>query len=77
MERPDFSPVVLNFIQGNGRRQSISSEKAHQWLGWQPQSELEESLRETIAWYRHFFQTEGADPCLFEKVFIQDVTTND
>jgi len=36
-------------------RQYLSSEKAKRMLGWQPQFNLESSLKETIKWYEDYF----------------------
>ncbi|MHB1136716.1 MAG: dTDP-glucose 4,6-dehydratase [Coriobacteriia bacterium] len=37
---------------GHDRRYSISCEKARAELGWSPQVDFEQGLRDTIAWYR-------------------------
>lgn len=48
-------PVIKNEASGEIRHQYLSTEKARKILGWQPQYPLEQSLKETIEWYRHQF----------------------
>jgi CDP-glucose 4,6-dehydratase len=47
---PDVHGNACNEI----RRQYLSTAKAQRVLAWQPQFTLEEGLRRTIDWYRHF-----------------------
>jgi dTDP-glucose 4,6-dehydratase len=38
---------------GHDRRYSLSSEKLHSELGWQPRIRFEDGLERTVDWYRH------------------------
>jgi CDP-glucose 4,6-dehydratase len=51
--RPDIKDEATNEI----RCQYLSAAKARERLSWQPMFQLEEGLRLTIDWYRHFFWT--------------------
>ncbi len=53
---PGIKPVVLNQASHEIARQYLASEKAHRLLGWRAQYSLEDGLRQTLAWYREFFQ---------------------
>jgi len=53
---PQIKPVVLNQASHEIAKQYLASEKAHRLLGWRAQYSLEEGLRQTLAWYREFFQ---------------------
>jgi len=55
MDATDLKPDVRNEAQGEIHRQYLSAAKAHADLGWGVKYTLEQGLRETIAWYRHFF----------------------
>jgi len=55
-DRPDLKPVVLNQASHEIAKQYLASEKAHRLLGWRAQHSLEDGLRQTLAWYRAFFQ---------------------
>ena len=57
MDRVDLRPVILNEAKGEIRHQYLSAEKAKTVLGWRPTYTLDEALRDTIAWYREFFET--------------------
>ena len=55
--RSDLNPIVLNQASNEIPRQHLSSAKAHAKIGWRPHYTLEDGLKETIAWYREFFET--------------------
>lgn len=44
----------LEFPPGEIQAQFMSSEKAHQLLGWTPVYSLREGLEDTYYWYKHF-----------------------
>ena len=50
----DLKPVVLGEASHEIRAQSLSAAKAREMLDWQPGFDLDEGLRQTIAWYRKF-----------------------
>lgn len=50
----DLEPDVRNEARHEILRQSLSAERARRVLGWHPAWEIDESLRETVAWYRAF-----------------------
>lgn len=52
--RSDLEPLVLNQAQGEIPHQYLSFERASAHLGWKPEKDLAERLRETVAWYRRF-----------------------
>jgi CDP-glucose 4,6-dehydratase len=48
---PPIEPIVLGAAANEIDRQSLASVKAFELLGWKPQIELAEGLRQTVAWY--------------------------
>jgi CDP-glucose 4,6-dehydratase len=58
MGRPDLQPVIQNQASNEIREQYLSCQKAHRTLAWSPRYSLEDGLRETIDWYRRFFDVE-------------------
>lgn len=56
MERKDLEPKILNVVSGEIKHQYLSAKKSQEVLGWRPRYSLEEGLKETIAWYRDFFE---------------------
>lgn len=53
--RADVEADVRNETSNEIRDQYLDAGKARRVLGWQPSYTLEESLKETISWYRDFF----------------------
>ena len=53
-----LEPEILNQATNEIPRQALSAQKARQSLGWRPEYSLDEGLRRTLAWYRHFFAEE-------------------
>jgi CDP-glucose 4,6-dehydratase len=53
---PDLKPIILNQVSHEITKQYLASDKAHRLLGWRAQHALDAGLRETLAWYREFFQ---------------------
>lgn len=62
MGREDLEPRVLNDATNEIPHQYLDAEKARTQLGWKAQYSLEDGLRETIDWYRAFFEKTGAGP---------------
>jgi CDP-glucose 4,6-dehydratase len=55
MNKQDHPVEVLNQSRGEIKDQYLSIEKAASILNWHPRYSLEEGLKETIAWYKTFF----------------------
>lgn len=56
MGRQDLEPIILNETTNEIKHQYLSAEKARRILGWRVKYSLEEGLKETIDWYREFFE---------------------
>jgi CDP-glucose 4,6-dehydratase len=56
MGRSDIEPIILNKAKGEISEQYLSSKKAREMLGWEPNYSLTEGLAETIEWYKNYFQ---------------------
>ena len=54
--RADLEPVIQNQASGEILHQYLDAGKARKKLGWKPSYGLEEGLKETVSWYREFFQ---------------------
>ena len=52
-----LEPLVLNNTEGEIKSQYLDAGKAKKALGWQHRYDLEQGLRETIAWYERHFNT--------------------
>lgn len=52
MGRVDLEPVIENNASSEIREQYLDSSKARERLGWSPQYNMEDGLKETIEWYR-------------------------
>lgn len=59
MNREDLQPKVLNAVKGEIKHQYLSASKARNILSWKPKYSLEEGLKETIKWYREFFEEQN------------------
>jgi CDP-glucose 4,6-dehydratase len=55
MDRTDLKPVILNQAEHEIKHQYLSARKAREMLGWQPEYDLDDALKETIEWYKEFF----------------------
>lgn len=55
MGKQHLKPSVLNIAKAEIREQYLSGEKARNLLGWSAKYSLEESLKETITWYKQYF----------------------
>ena len=56
MGRKELSPIILNEASNEIRCQYLTSEKARNMLGWKPGYSVDEGLRETVEWYRGYFE---------------------
>lgn len=59
MGKSHLEPVVLNQAKNEIKHQYLSADKARKMLGWESKYPLEEGLKETIEWYRHFLMHEN------------------
>jgi CDP-glucose 4,6-dehydratase len=50
-----LEPQILNEASNEIKHQYLSAEKARTMLGWQPLFDLDTGLRQTVHWYREFF----------------------
>lgn len=55
-----LGPEILNNAEGEIRDQYLSSAKAREVLGWRPAYNLEQGLKETVAWYESYFSERDA-----------------
>lgn len=63
MDRLDLEPSMQNSVEGEIHSQHVSTAKAHDVLDWIPEYDVEDTLRETITWYRRFFAWSKASKC--------------
>jgi CDP-glucose 4,6-dehydratase len=63
MDAP-LRPRVLGEARHEIKHQYLSSAKARRMLGWSPRYDLDDALRETIAWYEDFLTGSGAKRAL-------------
>lgn len=52
----DTTPLILNEVTNEITSQYLSAKKAHDLLSWRPHYSLDEGLKETIDWYKHFIE---------------------
>lgn len=55
MGKNDLEPKILNLNLKEIPAQSLSAEKAHKILGWDPEFNLTQGLTETVEWYKAYF----------------------
>ena len=60
MGKRHLQPRILNSAKHEIPRQLLSSDKAHDRLGWQPRYSLEQGLLETINWYLGYLDEAAA-----------------
>jgi CDP-glucose 4,6-dehydratase len=56
---PGLQPRVLGQARGEIDRQSLSAEKAHRVLAWEPRTSLPDGLAQTVVWYRKYLAVEA------------------
>lgn len=56
MGRNDLKPQITNTAKNEIKHQYLSAKKAKEVLGWKAKYSLDDSLKETIEWYREFFK---------------------
>ena len=56
MKKENIKPNILNVARGEIRDQYLNSKKARKLLKWKPKYTLEQGIKETVEWYRHFFK---------------------
>lgn len=57
--RTDLTPDVRNQASGEISAQHLDSTRAHHVLGWAPQVEIRDALRESVAWYERYLGHHG------------------
>ena len=55
MHKENIKHKILNAAKGEIKDQYLNSSKARKLLNWKPKFTIEKGLRETIEWYRNFF----------------------
>ena len=55
MNKEKIKPKILNTAKGEIKDQFLDSSKSRRILKWKPRYTLEQGLRETIEWYKNFF----------------------
>ncbi|MBD3361819.1 NAD-dependent epimerase/dehydratase family protein [Candidatus Woesearchaeota archaeon] len=53
-----LKPTILNQVSGEIKHQYLDSTKARKILSWQPTFGLEQGMKETVDWYKKFFNKE-------------------
>jgi CDP-glucose 4,6-dehydratase len=56
MGRPDLPPVILSEAKAEIPVQYLSAARARRELGWVPRYSMEDSLTETVDWYRTYLR---------------------
>jgi CDP-glucose 4,6-dehydratase len=51
----NLKPKVLSTAKGEINKQTLSCEKARELLNWKAAYSIEQGLKETVAWYKSFF----------------------
>ncbi len=71
MDRKDLKPIILNEAKGEIKHQYLSAQKAREVLKWKPHYTLEQGLKETIEWYKEFFERIKFEKQKYIKVLSQ------
>ncbi len=58
MGKSSMKPVVLNQAANEIKHQYLSARKAREMLGWKPKYDIDDALKETIAWYEELLRAE-------------------
>jgi CDP-glucose 4,6-dehydratase len=58
-DHPDLAPIVLGQAPNEIQAQYLSSAKAARRLDWAPAHTLSEALRQTMAWYKTFLESQA------------------
>ena len=58
MGKKNMKPVVLNQASNEIKHQYLSAKKAREMLGWESKYDIDDALKETIAWYEELFRAE-------------------
>jgi CDP-glucose 4,6-dehydratase len=62
MGRADLQPIILNEAKAEIPAQCLSAARARRELGWAPQFSMEDSLTETVDWYKTYFRNAATSP---------------
>lgn len=58
MDKKSLKPIILNEASNEIINQYLDCSKAQKLLGWQPEYNREEGLRETIKWYEQYLASQ-------------------
>jgi CDP-glucose 4,6-dehydratase len=67
LDRPDLRPTIANQASGEIHHQWLDYSKAERELGWWPSVNLDDGLRETVAWYCDFAASEEGQRWIGER----------
>lgn len=56
MNCQDLNPLILDQAKAEIKDQTLCSKKAHRLLNWSPKYSIDEGLKETISWYKSYFE---------------------
>jgi CDP-glucose 4,6-dehydratase len=56
-------------------RLNLSIDKAYHTLGWQPRWNFAETIKHTVEWYRHYYQTPPPTPARIRELTQQQILT--
>jgi CDP-glucose 4,6-dehydratase len=62
MGRADLQPIILNEAKAEIPAQCLCAARARRELGWTPRFSMEDSLTETVDWYRTYFRDAATSP---------------
>jgi len=61
LERPDLRPIIANIARNEILEQHVNFERAKDELGWTPEIDIDQGLRQTVNWYKNYFHYETSE----------------